>query len=54
VLIGNAGNDSLYGAGNDTLYGKDALFDLLDGGLGDDLARWAAKDALLDVFSTPA
>jgi Ca2+-binding RTX toxin-like protein len=55
VLIGNAGNDSLYGgAGIDTLYGKDSLFDLLDGGLGDDLATWDAKDALLDAFSTPA
>jgi Ca2+-binding RTX toxin-like protein len=55
VLIGNAGNDSLYGgAGDDTLYGKDSLFDLLDGGIGDDLATWDAKDALLDLFSTPA
>jgi hypothetical protein len=32
----------------------DSLFDLRDGGAGDDLATYDPHDVLLDLFSTPA
>jgi hypothetical protein len=55
ALVGNAGRDFLYGdAGNDTLYAKDATYDIVYGGDGDDLAIYDANDLLDELLANPA